>query len=247
MRKKRLFLIAQLPAATFIVGAGSSVNFADNDVDLGCSDFVIAGSVAASAANVASIADLTLEGGSFTPGASRISLGGNFANTGSFASGSSQVAVVDACGSGTSQLSGATDFYDFVVATAVGKQILFPVAIAQNVEHSLTLQGAAGHLLDVASPTPGQQGVLALAKGAAQTIAYVNARDNRASLAHIAPGPPAQFNSIDGGNLVNWFLDASGGGALAPAPALGVGRWILAAIVLLAAAHRLFRRNRKLS
>jgi len=242
-----LTLAVRNASAAIIVGAGSSVNFADNNVDLGCSDLNIAGSVIASAANVASISNFDLDGGSFAPGASQISLGGNFANAGSFLPGSSRVAIVDACGNGTSQMSGATGFYDFVVTTINGKQILFPVAVAQSVEHSLTLQGVAGHLLNIGSSTAGQQGVLALAKGAAQTISYVNARDNHASIAHIAPGPPVQFNSVDGGNLLNWFLDPSGGGALAAAPALGFGRWVLAAAVLLAAARYLFRRKRKLS
>lgn len=240
-----LILAAGSAGAAIVVGAGSSVNFADNYVDLGCSDLHIAGSVAASAAHFSSIANLDLDGGSFAPGASQISLGGNFANAGSFVSGNSRVAIVDACGNGTSQLSGATGFYDFVATTASGKQISFPVAATQSVEHSLTLQGAAGHLLNINSSTAGQQGLLALANGAAQTISYVNARDNRASVAHIAPGPPAQFNSVDGGNLLNWFLDASGSGALVPAPALGTGRWMLVAAVLLVAARNLFRRKRK--
>jgi len=242
-----LILTIRNAAAAIIVGAGSSVNFADNSIDLGCSDLTVAGSVGASAANVASIANLDLFGGSFAAGASRISLGGNFTNTGSFVAGSSRVAIVDACGNGTSQMSGATGFYDFVVATASGKQILFPVATAQSVAHSMILQGTAGHLLDVRSTVAGQRGVLALAEGAAQTIAYVNARDNHASIAHIAPGFPTQFNSVDSGNLVNWFLNVSGDTKLVPAPALGTGRWMLVAIVLLAAARNLFRRNRKFS
>lgn len=241
-----LTLAMRNAAAAIIIGAGSSVNFADNHVDLGCSDLNIAGSITASAANFTSITNLALDGGSFAPSASQISLGGNFANAGSFLPGSSRVAIVDACGNGTSQLSGATGFYDFVVATTSGKQILFPAAMAQSVEHSLILQGTAGHLLDIRSSAAGQRGVLALAQGAAQTIAYVNARDNNASIAHIAPGFPEQFNSVDGGNLVNWFLNASGT-ALAPAPVLGAGRWLLVAALLLAAARTLFRRNRKFS
>ena len=240
-----LILAMRNAAATIIVGAGSSLNVADNNVDLGCSDLAVAGALAASGANVTSIANLDLGGGSFAAGASRISLGGNFANTGNFDPGASRVAIVDACGNGTSELSGATNFYDFVVATVSGKQILFPVAVAQSVAHSLTLQGAAGHLLDVRSSVAGQRGVLALAEGAAQTIAYVRARDNNASIAHIAPGLPTQFNSVDGGNLVNWFLDVSGG--TVPAPALGAGRWLLLAAMLFAAACTLFGRNRKFS
>jgi len=242
-----LILAVRSAGAAILVGAGSSMNLADATLDLGCSDLNIAGSITANAANVASIAHLALAGGSFAPGASQISLGGDFTNAGSFAPGNSRIAIVDACGSGTSRISGATDFYDLLVASAAGKQILFPVAAVQNVSHSLTLQGAAGSLLQVGSAAAGQQGVLALANGAAQTIAYVNARDNRASVAHIAPGPPAQFNSLDGGNLVNWFLDPTGGSALVPAPMRDEGRWMLMAVLLLAAIRHLLRSNRKFS
>ena len=232
--------------AAITVGAGSSLQFADSTVDLGCSDLTIAGAANGTTATIGAITNLNLSG-SFAPGAGRISLGGNFANTGSFVPGNSQVAIVDACGNGTGLISGATNFYDFVVATASGKQTLFPVAAPQSIEHSLTLQGAAGHLLNIGSSAPGQRGVLAVAKEAAQAIAYVSARDNNASIARIAPGPPAQFNSVDAGNLANWFLAAYGDAALVPAPALGADRWILVAAMLLAAARYLFRRERKIS
>ncbi|MFT3791093.1 MAG: hypothetical protein QM741_08445 [Rudaea sp.] len=244
-----LCLAAQSAAATITVGAGSSFDFGDARVDLGCSNLAIAGAATAGAAALTGIADFDLAGGSFAAGASGIALGGDFANAGSFVAGSGGVAIVDACGSGTSTLSGTTGFHDLVVTTASAKRLVFPVGLAQSVAHALTLQGVAGQLLKVVSASAGQRGVLALNNGAAQTIAYVDARDNDAGGgARIAPGPAASFHSIDGGNLVNWFADATpgggtGNGTAVPAPALGCGRWLLLALLMLAAWRGLSRQT----
>jgi len=222
-------------SASITVGAGSSLQFADSTVDLGCSDLIIAGAASATTATINAMANMNLSG-SFAPGASQISLGGNFNDTGIFTSGTSRVAMVDACGNGTSQISGATSFYDLVVVTATGKQLVLAVGMAQTIAHALTLQGAAGNLLQVSSSAAGQRAQLALGAGTAQTIAYVNARDNNASGATIAPGQPAQYNSVDGGNLLNWFANAGSGGATpVPVPMLGIGRWLLLAGLLFAA------------
>ena len=220
--------------AAITVGAGSSMQFADSTVDLGCSDLTIAGTASGTAAVISSITNLNLSG-SFAPGASQISLGDNFADAGSFTPGTGRVAIVDACGNGTSQVSGATSFYDLAVISALGKQLVLPVGIAQTVAHALTLQGTTGNLLQVSSSATGQRALLALGAGTTQSIAYVNARDNNASGAAIAPGQSAQYHSIDGGNLLNWFANAinGGDGVAVPAPTLGFGRWLLLAGLLL--------------
>lgn len=231
-----LVMFAEHAFAAITVGAGSSLQFADSTVDLGCSDLTVAGTASATAATIRAIANVNLSG-NLSPGASQISLGGNFTDSGSFVPGTGRVAIVDACGNGTSQVSGATSFYDLAVITALGKQWVLPAGVTQTVAHALTLQGAAGNLLQVSSSAAGQRALLALGAGTSQTIAYVNARDNNASGATIAPGQPAQYQSIDGGNLVNWFASAVTGAAAVPAPMLGFGRWLLLAGLLLAAWH----------
>ena len=65
-------------------------------------------------------------------------------------------------------------------------------------------------------------------------------RDDKASGATIAPGPAASFQSVDGGNLTNWFVNAviGNGGAPVPAPALDRLAALLLAALLAGLAWR---------
>jgi len=230
--------------AVVMVGAGSALNFADANVSLGCGDLTVQGQTSGTAANVTAIANLVIAaGGTLAPGASQLTLGGNFADAGTFTPGTSRVAIVDTCGSGTSTVSGATSFYDLIVATASGKRLVLPAALTQSIAHALTLQGAAGNLLQVLSSSAGQQALLDVGAGAAQSIAYVDARDNKASGAAIAPGAAASYQSVDGGNLLNWFAAAAGGpgGATVPAPLLGAAGGVALIGILFALAWAALR------
>jgi hypothetical protein len=235
-----------MPAfAAFTVGVGSSLQLGDGKFDLGCSDLIINGSAAGGSGAVAGVANLAIAGGSLSPGAGRIALGGDFSNAGTFIPGSSSVNIVDACGNGTSRITGTTAFYDLLVGSTIGKQLVFPAGVVQNVAHAFALQGAAGNLLQVLSSTPGTKARLVVAAGAAQTIAYVNARHNDASGgATVAPGTAANYNSVDGDGLLNWFaavIGPPGGTAAVPAPLLG--RWAALLLAALLAAFA-WRRSR---
>lgn len=219
-----LLLCAHAAQAAITVGAGSKLDLGDAALALGCGDLVVAGQASSASAHVDAIANLTVAaGGTLAPGAGQFSLGGDFADAGTFAPGTSRIAIVDACGSGASHVSGSTSFYDFAVSSASAKQLVLPAALAQNVAHALILQGAAGNLLRIVSSSAGQQALLAVSAGAAQSIAYVDVRDNKASVAAIAPGTPAQYQSVDGGNLANWF--GAVGIAAAPVPAPSLNTW----------------------
>jgi len=238
--------------ADVLVGAGSTVHFADARIDLGCGNLVVSGAADATSASLGGIASFTLAGGTFTLDAGTLALGGDFANAGSFAPGSGTVAVRDACGDGMSTFSGANDFYALTITTGVGKQVIFPTGFAQNVAHALTLRGAAGNLLRIASSVSGQQGVLALSAGGVQNIAYVDVRDNDATATPIAPGAAAAYQSVDSGDLTHWFDVATGGGNT-PVPAPALNRFTLPLIAALIgvlawrrrhAQHALFARHR---
>ncbi|MBN8884806.1 MAG: hypothetical protein J0I77_03735 [Rudaea sp.] len=214
--------------AQISIGAGSAVQFGDATINFGCSDLSIAGQAGAAAGSLTGLRNFSVApGGGFSAGNGQITLGGNFVNGGAFNAGGGAVGIVDACGSGTSQLSGATNFFRFAASTSTGKQLQLPANTTQSVAGALSLTGSAGNLLQVQSTAPGQRANLAVATGAAQTIAYVAARDNAATAASIAPGSPASYSSVDGGNLINWFLAVSQGGPI-PAPGLGLlGRLLL--------------------
>jgi hypothetical protein len=231
--------------ADFTVGTGAQVDFGDATVDFACGRVDVAGQATGTAARLISISDFSLAaGGSFAPGASQLALGGGFANAGNFVAGSSRVEIVDACGSGTSLVAGSSDFYDLSVASTAAKRLVLPVGLAQGVAHALTLQGVAGNLLRVESAAAGQRAVFAVAGGASQSVDYVQARDNQASLAAIAPGAAAAYHSIDGGNLVNWFENGGGGptpGNAVPTPTLNGPARTLLIVLLLAVAAAVLR------
>ncbi len=227
-----ILLFAFNPAdAAITIGAGSVFNLADAIVDVGCQDVVIAGQAGATAGSLRSVDSLSIAaGGNLAPGAGDISLGGDFNNAGGFVAGTSRVAIVDACGHGASQVLGATSFHDFFVTTTTGKQLVLPAGQTQTVARALTFEGAAGALLNIVSSSAGVPAVLAVDAAATQTVDYVNARDNTAIAAGIAPGTPAQYHSVDAGGLTNWFGGAAGAGtgATVPAPLLNaLGRAML--------------------
>jgi hypothetical protein len=248
MRKRAISILlgtvlcGSLPChATVTIGAASNVNFADATVGFGCSDLIVAGQASGDAATLSTITNLSIAaGGSLAPGASQMVLGGNFTDAGSFTPATSRVSFVDACGNGTSTVSGSTGFHDFAVTTATGKNLVLPAGVTQTVAHALTLQGAAGNLLQVTSSTSGQQALLNVSAAAAQSIAWVDARDNKASSAAIAPGTAATYNSVDSGDLTNWFADAvigpGGSGTDAPTPAPALGRYAALLLTTLLAA-----------
>lgn len=239
-----MLLVAIAPAfGAVTIGAGSSVDFADGSINLGCSDLTIAGQASATTAQLNGLANFNLSG-SFAPGAASVTLGGNFLDSGTFLPGTSRVGIVDACGSGASSVSGATSFHDLIVASATGKALILPAGLTQTIAHALTLQGVAGNLLNVVSSTAGTRALLNVGSGTTQSIAYVNARDNNASGATIAPGAASSYNSIDGGNLLNWFTSAATVNSAVPAPALGSGRWVLLFGLLSAALWQLHRSTR---
>ena len=74
------------------------------------------------------------------------------------------------------------------------------------------LLGAAGRLLDIASSSTGVHVQLAVNAAVVQTIDYVNARDNTANTARIAPGAAVQYHSIDAGGLIEWLGEKCQGG-----------------------------------
>lgn len=198
------FCLPFAAVAQFEVGAGSSVDFADATIDFGCANFVVDGSATAGTATLSGIGDVA-GSGALQAGASLLSLGGDFAPGAGFDSGTGTVEIVDACGDGSSAVAGANTFNAFSVVTTSGKQLLLPAQMSQRVVSLLRFEGAAGALLQVRSTVPGANARLQVADDADQTIAYVDAADNTATEAVIAPGDPAIYRSVDSGNLLFWF------------------------------------------
>lgn len=218
-------------SADFVVGSGSTFSLGNAHIDAGCANVLVAGTVNGGSGTFGRVGNFSLTG-SFSASTSGLELGGDFNDGGTFDAGAGSVSIDDGCGAQDSHLYGQTGFNDLSISSGAGKHAIFPVGVAQGVAHSLALQGTPAMPLNIASPIAGQRGIIALAAGAAQSVAYVNARDNQASIAHIAPGPAASFHSTDAGDLVNWFDLATSPGAVVPTPTLGAGHWLLLVLLI---------------
>jgi hypothetical protein len=143
--------------------------------------------------------------GSLVGGSGTIGFSGDFSQQGSFSAGTGSVRITDGCGVTTSTITGANSFYDFYAHTATGHILIFPADQTQSIAHSLNLSGEPGALLKIRSSTANVASNLALADGAAQSIAYVNVADNHVTAQHIGQGSAGSFHSVNAGNSNGWF------------------------------------------
>lgn len=193
------------------LGAGATLNLGDGQLSLNCTDFnIVSGaSVFLQQGILSGVRDIH-NSGLLDADAGRVSLGGDWQQSGELAAGSSSVAISEDCGRSTTTLGGSSRFYDFSVNVPVARSLVFPTGERQYVAHELTLRGSASGLLILRSASPGQFGVLDLAAGGIQDIRFVDVADNLAPGQPLAPGPPANFDSVDSGNTPGWFgQDAS--------------------------------------
>jgi hypothetical protein len=188
-------------ATGLTVGAGSTVNFADAAVDLGCADLVVAGTLNTDSATVAQALDVTIaSGGTLDGGSGTLDVTRDWNRVGTFNAGTGEVRFVDGCSTTSSAISGATTFHDLSLTTSSGKQILFTAGETTTVAGALTLGGASGNLLVIRSTVGGSEAFLDLAQPVAAD--FVDVQDNDASAgSQVALGP----NSIIGSNTSNWL------------------------------------------
>lgn len=144
------------------------------------------------------VGDLTINSNTtVTPGSRTITVGGNFANSGTFTAGTSTVNF-DTAGT-TSTVSGSTTFYNLSSTTA-GKNITFTAGTTQTISNALTLTGSSGSYVTLRSSSTGNywnvdpQGT--------RSVSYVDVKDsNNANAAAITA-----TNTIDSGHNSNWTI-----------------------------------------
>lgn len=192
-------------AAQVTVGTGSSWSLGDSTVNWGCDDIVVDGTLNVQAATTSDADSVAVSGGGTVAGGSgTLGLTGDFINTGTFSKGTGTVAIRDGCGNTSSTIAGSQDFRALSVTTTTGKTLLFTAGATTSVSPgTLTLQGAAGNRLRIRSTAPGGAAFLML--NGSQNISYVDVADNRGLAAVLAPGPASASNSVNSGNLLNWF------------------------------------------
>ena len=189
------------------VGNGASLSVGGGTIDLGCTDLIVSGSVNVQSGGITAVDNVDIAGGTIDGGSGAISASGDWSNQGSFIPGTGSVALVDGCGSTVSGVSGDTSFYEFAASTGTGRLLEIAAGSTQTFAQSLTLTGQVPGRLRLRSSMPGAPAFFSLAPAGQQFIDAVDVQDNDASGGQLlAPGAPAQFNSIDSGGNSNWFL-----------------------------------------
>jgi hypothetical protein len=152
-------------AGSFQVGSGASVGLGTAQLDLGCADLELSGTLDADASSVVQARHVSIApGGVLQGGSSSVSLSGDWSNQGSFVAGTSSISIVDGCGSLASTISGQSTFFDLAASSSQGKALLLESGATQTVTGGLTLAGEPGSLLPVrgtlaggAARSPGRQ------------------------------------------------------------------------------------------
>ena len=90
------------------------------------------------------------------------------------------------------------------VTTTTGKTLLFTAGATTSVNPwSFDIAGAPGNLLKVRSTVPGTPAKFNLL--GTQNIRFVDVADNHGTGLTLAPGLPSASNSVNSGNVFNWF------------------------------------------
>jgi hypothetical protein len=194
-------------AAGLTVGPGASFGLGGGSVILNCLDLTVSGQFFAADGRVEAGRDVSVvTGGSLDGGNSEIRLSGDWANAGAFNPGSGSVRIEDGCGRNTSALIGNSTFFSFEATTASGRTLRPAANSTQVFQDNLVLAGTPGNELKIRSSSPGNWAFFTLEPGATQLIQRVDVMDNNASQGQLlAPGAPLASNSINSGNVLNWF------------------------------------------
>lgn len=240
LSKLFLLMVLAVPGLSHSAGisiqSGASISFNGGGINLGCTDLHLDGDLNLGTGFIAEAADILLTGGSLDAGSGSITLAGDWSNAGTFSAATSQVNIVDGCSTTSSSISGDTSFYSLLVSSTSGKALQLAVASNQIFTNSLSLQGAAGMLLQIRSSNAGDQAFFELVPGATQNIFYVDVADNSAIAGDLlAPGSPVATNSVNSGNNLNWFNRPL---SHIPIPTLSLPALVLFMLIMLFAAFR---------
>ena len=215
-------------AAELNVGAGSAVDLGTGQLELGCADLSVGGSLSLSSASVDNAGHVAIAPGGFLDGGSgHLYVGGNWDNDGSFAPGTGTVELGPGCGNALISVSGDNHFAHLQLGNAAsGSTYRLEAGATQTITGSLDAQGDASNLLKIDSTSPGVAGLLDLQ--GSQNVAFVDVQDNDATA-----GNPIflDANSVKGPNTPGWGLAAL-------VPALGVVGTTLLVLALLGAGRR---------
>jgi hypothetical protein len=170
------------------IGTGSTMYLGNAVLNLGCGDLLIE------------------PGGTLAGEQGIINLSGSWVGYGTFVPGTSLVSFTDGCPAQVSTIWGENHFYDLIFMTTAGMEVRFAAGSTQDIEGRIEFVGADGSPLLIRSTVDGVEAFLHLAMDGSQLVDWTDVMDNHAIGQRMAPGPAEWYNSIDSGNLLNWFL-----------------------------------------
>lgn len=215
-------------SATIRVGEGSYIDFGGSQVSSEDLSIDNRGEVDFGTSQVL-LTNLSNQTNALINAASSVlSINGNWFNAGDFNAMTSTVQFLDGP-TPVSEISGQTTFYNLTARTNSGKVLSFEAGSQHAITNSLELSGIAGNLLSIISDSSGEEAFLNLLQSASQLIDYVDVTDNYANGQVIAPGIPADYNSVQGSNVRGWF----GVPLQFPVPSLSLFSLILLAALML--------------
>ncbi len=229
-------------AQQFVIGSGASLSLGSSQVDAGCRDFEIAGTLDIDAGSLHGVRDLVANG-LLRGGSGLIALSGDLAAAGALQPEGGTVRISDGCGSSDSQLTGNHQFNRLTVQNSASYELVLPAGGTQFIASALELLGGAQRLA-MRSTAPGVVSFLSLAGNGTQLVDRVDAIDVGAppSGQFLAPQEPASYDSIDRGNTPR-FLGAE---VIVPIPTLstfGLYSLLLLLVVVALAQLRLLNRG----
>jgi hypothetical protein len=196
-----LLCVASTAAAQLSIPAGGSFALGGGSLNLGGTDLQVGGLFSLGGGSVANVVNVVIGAGATLDASSgQITLSGNWSDAGSFLPGNSQVNFID--GSGPSQITGNTSFFNLSFVSATGKNYLFAVGSTQTISGLLTITGAAAAPIQFRSTTAGQVANIDLLAGGAQNISNVGVSNVHATGQHLAP---SLSNEGGTGDAIGWF------------------------------------------
>lgn len=193
---------APVSAGTVLIAQGSNVSIGSGEIDLGCADVEIAGGLSGP---LSGARDVTISPGA-APAAAVIGLSGYWINNGPQ---ELDVAIDwrDGCSVYEASMLGSSTVPALTIQSSSGREIRLDASGEQRVANSLSLTGTPGELLRLRPTASAQFARLTLGLGASQLIdsvdvAYIDSDAGQ----DIAPGMPADYNSLRSGPVRNWFM-----------------------------------------
>lgn len=215
--------------ADWQIPAGASVQLSGGHLGLAGTDLLVAGTLALGTGSIDLARGVTINsGGMLDAGSGSLELQGPWTKLGDFLAGSSAVRFIDGP-QAQAGVAGDTLFHDLSFVSSAGKTYVLTVGSTQSIEGLLTILGAPGQPIQMASATADQVAYINLLPSGSQNILDVGVSDVHAIGQPLAPD---QSNQGGTGNDLGWFGN-TGFVAEVPLPTLSPN-WLAALGVLLA-------------